>query len=127
MNANAETSCEGDENTIRIHVEHRGIPTWIEVPCIRIGPFAIFDQELIGKHFEGAYNPGWSLTHVKSGMAAVPDAPSENACRIALTHYMQMPVSWDFADPEAVKQWSSECRATARRIRDSAIHGGFGP
>ncbi|GGD58049.1 hypothetical protein [Pseudoxanthomonas indica] len=98
---------------------------WVEVEGERCGPFAIINQQDI-KRKDGCrrFRRGWSVTHIRTGYAAVPDCLTKHAARHAALLLSQLPVDWNFDDAAVARSFPADVLIQIKVIRVAAWAGG---
>lgn len=122
MNRYANGSAKQGEATVTVPARCRGVVMNIEVKGVAVGPFVVFSQRQLAKHGGKSSwtNPGYSVTHAKTGFSACPNIPTAGAAVKAAKALESLPVDWSFTDPATVKQWSENVLGLVAAIRSKA-------
>lgn len=113
-----------EKRPVRIACRIQGVWRTAEVDAICIHEFAVFHQSLIEEAFDAVVASGWSVTHVRTGYAAIPNVPSRAKAIDAVERLMAMDVDWVFTDPSTAAHMPPETKRRVREIRDEVM--GFG-
>jgi len=86
-----------------------GLPKEMIIEAEVVGPFAIHESK--------NWMHCWTLTHIASGFAVETRGDDATACRTGAAMLQELPVDWDFIDPETVLAWDNETTDQIHTIR----------